>query len=73
MKPFGHLIPGEPLIPVDAYREIVRTEAAAMGIPLRDPSLPRNGAPGWLRRSVIREHDADDWVQAQRVRTRITP
>jgi len=43
MKPFGHSIPGEPLIPVDAYREIVRTEAAAMGIPLRDPTLPRNG------------------------------
>src|SRR6185436_8538671 len=41
MPPFGHSIPGEPLIPVDAYREIVRTEAAAMGIPLRDPSLPR--------------------------------
>jgi len=43
MKPFGYSIPGEPFIPVDAYREIVRTEAAAMGIPLRDPSLPRNG------------------------------
>ena len=43
MPPFGHSIPGEPFIPVDAYREIVRTEAAAMGIPLRDPSLPRNG------------------------------
>ena len=42
MKPFGHSIPGEPWIPVDAYRAIVRTEAAAMGIPLRDPSLPRN-------------------------------
>jgi murein DD-endopeptidase MepM/ murein hydrolase activator NlpD len=42
MKPFGHSIPGEPLIPVDAYREIVRAEAAAMGLPLRDPSLPRN-------------------------------
>ena len=43
MKPFGHSIPGEPFIPVDAYRATVRTEAAAMGIPLRDPSLPRNG------------------------------
>jgi murein DD-endopeptidase MepM/ murein hydrolase activator NlpD len=42
MRPFGHSIPGEPWIPVDAYRKIVRTEAAAMGIPLRDPSLPRN-------------------------------
>jgi murein DD-endopeptidase MepM/ murein hydrolase activator NlpD len=52
MKPFGHSIPGEPWIPVDAYRESVRTEAAAMGIPLRDPSLPRNGEayPEWLRR-----------------------
>lgn len=46
MPPFGHSIPGEPLIPVDAYREIVRTEAAAMGIPLRDPALPRNGMLG---------------------------
>jgi murein DD-endopeptidase MepM/ murein hydrolase activator NlpD len=44
MKPFGHSIPGEPLIAVDAYRESVRTGAAAMGIPLRDPDLPRNGA-----------------------------
>jgi murein DD-endopeptidase MepM/ murein hydrolase activator NlpD len=42
MMPFGHSIPGEPFIPVDAYRQVVRTEAAAMGIPLRDPSLPRN-------------------------------
>jgi murein DD-endopeptidase MepM/ murein hydrolase activator NlpD len=50
MKPFGHSIPGEPLIPVDAYRESVRTGAAAMGIPLRDPTLPRNDI-------VIREHD----------------
>lgn len=63
MKPFGHSIPGEPLIQVDAYRELVRTEAAAMGIPLRDPSLPRNSAlayrpvgnsgepyPDWLQR-----------------------
>jgi murein DD-endopeptidase MepM/ murein hydrolase activator NlpD len=44
MKPFGHSIPGEPLIAVDAYRDNVRAEAAAMGIPLRNPSLPRNGA-----------------------------
>jgi murein DD-endopeptidase MepM/ murein hydrolase activator NlpD len=44
MKPFGHSIPGEPFIPVDAYRQLVRTEAAAMGIPLRDPNLPRNHA-----------------------------
>jgi len=63
MKPFGHSIPGEPWIPVDAYREIVRTDAAAMGIPLRDPNAPRNGSltyrpvgdrgepyPEWLRR-----------------------
>jgi len=64
MPPFGHSIPGEPLIPVDAYREIVRTEAAAMGIPLRDPSLPRNRTPSCLRRLVakssvyvIRERD----------------
>jgi murein DD-endopeptidase MepM/ murein hydrolase activator NlpD len=54
MKPYGHSIPGEPFIPVDAYREIVRTEAAAMGIPLRDPSLPRNGALAY----VIRDRDA---------------
>jgi len=47
MPPFGHSVPGEPWIPVDAYREIVRTEAAAMRIPLRDPSLPRNRTPPW--------------------------
>lgn len=52
MKPFGHSIPGEPFIPVDAYREIVRTEAAAMGIPLRDPSLPRNGTRTYRRVSA---------------------
>jgi hypothetical protein len=33
----------------------VRTEATAMGIPLRDPSLPRNGALAY----VIRDHDDD--------------
>ncbi|HWO24956.1 MAG TPA: hypothetical protein VNO30_39715 [Kofleriaceae bacterium] len=49
MQPFGHSIPGEPWIPVDAYRDIVRTEAVAMGIPLRDSSLPRNSTPAWLR------------------------
>jgi murein DD-endopeptidase MepM/ murein hydrolase activator NlpD len=54
MKPFGHSIPGEPFIPVDAYGQIVRTEAAAMGIPLRDPSLPRNSALAY----VIRDHGA---------------
>jgi len=58
MKPFGYSIPGEPFIPVDAYREIVRTEAAAMGIPLRDPSLPRNGALAY----VIRGHDGSDLI-----------
>jgi murein DD-endopeptidase MepM/ murein hydrolase activator NlpD len=55
MKPFGHSIPGEPLIPVDAYREIVRIEAAAMGIPLRDPSLPRNGTPTYRPISDVGE------------------
>jgi murein DD-endopeptidase MepM/ murein hydrolase activator NlpD len=30
MKPFGHSIPGEPLIPVDGYGDRVRVEAAAM-------------------------------------------
>jgi len=44
MKPFGHSIPGEPFVPVDGYRDSVHTEAAAMGIPLRDPTLPRNVA-----------------------------
>jgi hypothetical protein len=64
MKPFGYSIPGEPLIPVDAYRELVRTEAAAMGIPLRDPSLPRNGTlayrfvegNGWGRPGMAPAH-----------------
>ena len=42
MQPFGHSIPGEPFVPVDGYRDSVRTDAAAMAIPLRDPSLPRN-------------------------------
>jgi hypothetical protein len=44
----------------------VRTEAAAMGIPLRDPRLPRNRTPTWLRRLmsesyvyVICERDPD--------------
>jgi murein DD-endopeptidase MepM/ murein hydrolase activator NlpD len=39
MKPFGHSIPGEPFVPVDGYRDSVRTEAAAMAIPLRDSRL----------------------------------
>lgn len=34
MEPYGHSIPGEPWIPVDHYREDVRREAAAAGIPL---------------------------------------
>jgi hypothetical protein len=44
MKPFGHSTPGVPFIPVDGYRDNVWTEVAALGIPLRDPSLPRNYA-----------------------------
>jgi murein DD-endopeptidase MepM/ murein hydrolase activator NlpD len=34
LKPHGFSIPGEPWIPVDDYRDIVKTEAAAAGIPL---------------------------------------
>ena len=41
MRPFGHSIPGEPWIPVDAYRPVVRADAEAMGIPLRDPTATR--------------------------------
>jgi murein DD-endopeptidase MepM/ murein hydrolase activator NlpD len=70
MKPFGHSIPGEPFIPVDAYREIVRTEAAAMGIPLRDPSLPRNGAPAWLWRIAIYEPDGRELAQSAGTRSK---
>ena len=55
MPPFGHSIPGEPFIPVDAYRDVVRTQAAAMGIPLRDPSLPRNEEQA--RRACMRCYD----------------
>ena len=43
MRPFGHSIPGEPWVPVDGYRSRVRDDAAEAGIPLRDPSAPRNG------------------------------
>jgi hypothetical protein len=62
MKPWGHSIPGEPWIPVDAYSKSVRRDAEEAGIPLRDPSAPRNGGltyrtvgergepyPAWLR------------------------
>lgn len=64
MQPFGFSIPGEPLIPVDGHREQVRTDAAAMGITVRDPSLRRNATltyrsvgesgdpyPQWLQRA----------------------
>ena len=63
MKPFGHSIPGEPWIPVDAYSPSVRGDAEEAGIPLRDRSAPRNGSlvyrpvgergeryPEWLQR-----------------------
>jgi len=63
MKPFGYSIPGEPWVPVDAYTKSVRRDAEEAGVPLRDPSAPRNaslvyrpvGSPGerypdWLRR-----------------------
>jgi hypothetical protein len=63
MKPFGHSIPGEPWVPVDAYTQSVRRDAEEAAVPLRDPSAPRNGSlvyrpvgqrgeayPEWLRR-----------------------
>jgi len=62
MRPFGISIPCEPWVPVDAYSKSVRRDAAEAGIPLRDPSAPRNGSltyravggrgepyPEWLR------------------------
>ncbi len=62
MRPFGISIPGEPWVPVDAYRSSVRRDAAEAGIPLRDPTAPRNAGltyrpvgsrgepyPAWLR------------------------
>jgi hypothetical protein len=62
MRPFGVSIPGEPWVPVDAYRTSVRFDAAEAGVPLRDPSAPRNAGltyrpigergepyPAWLR------------------------
>jgi hypothetical protein len=62
MHPFGISIPGEPWIPVDAYRKRVRRDAEKAGIPLLSPSAPRNRSltyrsigssgepyPAWLR------------------------
>lgn len=62
MRPFGISIPGEPWVPVDAYRTSVRRDAEEAGVPLRDPSAPRNAGltyrsvgergepyPAWLR------------------------
>lgn len=49
MRPFGHSIPGEPFVLVDGYRDDVRRDALAAGIPLRvvsaaaPASEPRNG------------------------------
>lgn len=64
MKPFGHSIPGEPFVLVDAYRSTVRTDATAQGIPLRDPTLPRNAAPKLVYRPVGDPGDPyPDWIQ----------
>ncbi len=62
MKPYGHSIPGEPWVPVDEYRAIVKREAAEQGIPLRTVAAHRNAGlvyrpvgargepyPEWLR------------------------
>jgi len=64
MKPYGHSIPGEPWIPVDAYSKSVRRDADEAGVPLRDVTAPRNGSmvyrqvgqrgeryPEWLQRA----------------------
>src|SRR5262249_59943805 len=42
MQPFGISIPGEPWVPVDVYLKRVRRDAEEAGVPLRDPSAPRN-------------------------------
>jgi len=34
LEPYGYSIPGEPLVPVDRYRDAVLRDAAAAGIPL---------------------------------------
>jgi hypothetical protein len=62
MRPYGISIPGEPWVPVDAYSKSVRRDADEAGVPLRDPTAPRNGSltyrpvgttgepyPAWLR------------------------
>jgi murein DD-endopeptidase MepM/ murein hydrolase activator NlpD len=65
MRPFGHSIPGEPWVPVDAYRTRVRDDAAEAGIPLRDPSAPRNGT---LKYRPVGERDEPypEWLRAIR-------
>jgi len=52
MRPFGISIPGEPWIPVDDYRKRVRSHAEEAGIPLRDPSAPRNRSRSLTYRPV---------------------
>ena len=52
MRPFGHSIPGEPFVPVDAYRDRVRDHARQAGIPLRDTRAPRNRGGALVYRSA---------------------
>lgn len=64
MRPYGHSIPGEPFVPVDAYRDRVKKHAASAGIPLRDPAAPRNRSGGLVYRSVgARGEPYPDWLR----------
>ena len=62
MRPFGHSIPGEPWIPVDEHRAVVKREAAEVGIPIRPPDARRNA--GFVYRTVGARGEAyPDWLQ----------
>jgi hypothetical protein len=64
MPPFGHSIPGEPFVPVDAYRDRVKEHATSAGIPLRDPSARRNRSGALVYRPVgARGEPYPDWLR----------
>jgi len=65
MKPFGISIPGEPWVPVEAYRKRVRRDAEEAGIPLRDPIAPRNRSLTY-RPVGGRGEPYPDWLRALR-------
>ncbi len=67
MEPYGYSIPGEPWVPVDGYRQRVRREAHAEGIPLHGGTL-RNSTLAY--RSVGgRGEPYPEWLRALRGRS----